>query len=135
MRRAAPDDIPELVEMGRKYHTLMQPEWELSEAGLAQTLAVLMDSGYVMRTEAGFIVGVIQPNPIAVNWLVASELLWWAEDGNGHKLRRGFRDWAKERAASEIRWSCPPENERVRRHYAKFAEESEIIYSEYLTCA
>lgn len=135
MRRATVADIPDLLPMGRKFHSLVSPKWELSEGGLSAVLSALMTTGYVARTEGGFIAGVIQPNPIAVNWLVASEFLWWAEDGHGIELQDSFRRWAVECGANEIRWSCPPGNKRVRRHYARHAAETEIIYSEIVPCA
>ncbi len=135
MRRATEADLPDLVSMGRAFHEAVQPAWPLSEAGLAGTLRALMQGGYVARTDGGFIAGVLQGNPIAEGWLVAKEFLWWAEDGQGMALRRGFREWARENGAQEVQWSCPAGNERVRRLYARSAVETEAIYSEYLTCA
>lgn len=121
--------------MGRRFHATVKPKWELDEQGLAETLRAIIVSGYVARTDGGFIAGVIEANPIAKSWAVASEFLWWAEDGKGAVLRRGFREWAKAQGAREIRWSCPANNKRVRRAYARSAEETEIIFSEFVKCA
>lgn len=132
MRLATPDDIPELVEMGRRFHAKVKPEWPLCDDALAETLRGLVSSGFVGVTKRGFIAGVLVENPISPGWLIGKEFLWWAEDGQGAKLRQGFRGWAREHGAREIQWSCPYGAERVRKVYARTAEPTEIIYSEYV---
>lgn len=135
MRPATAQDIPALVEMGRLFHANTAPKWALDEDGLASVLSALLSGGYVARTDGGFIAGVLCPNPIGQDWLIAKEFLWWATDGSGMKLRRGFREWAAASGAQEIQWSCPANDERVKRAYGRSAEPTEIIYSEYLPCA
>lgn len=121
--------------MGRKFHAEVSPKWPLSDTGLSSVLRTMIEREYVARTERGFIAGAMFINPIANNWPVASEFLWWSEGGDGLTLRRGFREWAEQMGAREIRWSCPADNHRVRRVYARHSEETEIIYSEFLPCA
>jgi len=120
-----------LLAMGRAFHAKVSPPWTFSDQGFLATMAAIDEGGYLHITPRGFIAGVIAPNPLSDGWVIAKEFLWWSEDGRGQSLRQGFRKWAVERGANEIQWSCPP-NERVERVYARSAQKTEIIYSEYL---
>lgn len=133
MRRATPDDLPALLDMARTFHAHVKPEWPLSESKLSEVLGGLMQEQFVAVTPGGFIAGVCVDHPLS-DWTVAKEFLWWAADGNGGKLRAAFRQWARERGASEIQWSCPP-GARAERLYRRTARATEIIYSEFLPCA
>lgn len=117
--------------MGRAFHAKVSPPWQFSDQGFLATMAAIDESGYLHVTPRGFIAGVIAPNPLSDGWIIAKEFLWWSEGGRGQSLRRGFRKWAVEHGANEIQWSTPP-NERVERVYARSAQKTEIIYSEYL---
>lgn len=125
-----------LLAMGRAFHAKVSPPWTFSDAGFLSTMAAIdeSESGYLHITPRGFIAGVIAPNPLSDGWVIAKEFLWWSEDGRGQSLRQGFRKWAVEHGANEIQWSTPP-NERVERVYARSAQKTETIYSEYPSCA
>ena len=122
-----------LLAMGRAFHAKVSPPWAFSDHGFLATMAAIdeSDDGYLHIQGNGFIAGVIALNPLSEGWIIAKEFLWWSEGGRGQSLRRGFRKWAVEHGANEIQWSTPP-NERVERVYARSAQKTEIIYSEYL---
>lgn len=123
-------DIPKLLEMGRKFHESVQPEWPWSAEGFSDTMDSLIHNGFVAMTARGFISGLIAPMPLNPDWLVAHEILWWSEDGKGWPLMRAFREWAETNDADEIKWSCRSTNERVQRFYSRFSEPCETVYSE-----
>lgn len=120
-------DLPALLRMGRAFHEAVAPEWPWSDEGFAQTI---MAAPYVRLTSGGFIAGLIAPMPLNPNWIVGHELLWWAEDGSGLRLMRGFREWCIANGANEIKWSCRADNERVKRFYGRFAKPTEAVFSE-----
>lgn len=128
------DDIPAIVGMMRDFHSAESPPWPLSEVAAADIAAAVVKDGFAAVSASGMILGVALENPLSPGWLVAKEFLWWASDGSGAALGRAFRAWARKIGASEIQWSCPAKNLRVRNHYARRAVESEAVYSEYLTC-
>lgn len=135
MRHATATDIPALLEMGRKFHADAKPEWPWSAEGFADTLDDLIHGGVVFIDGNSFIAGVLAPMPLSPEWIIAHEILWWAEGGQGGRLQRAFRTWAIDQQADEIKWSCRSENERVKRHYSRFAKPCETVYSEILPCA
>jgi hypothetical protein len=120
--------------MGRRFHAHINPPWPFSDDGFTRTMQAIKASGYLAQTDGGFIAGVMADNPMSDNWPIAKEFLWWAEDGSGLRLRRGFKEWAIRNGAREIQWSCPP-NARARAIFARSAQETETIYSEYPPCA
>lgn len=132
VRFADPSDLPRLLDMGRAFHEAAKPEHPWSADDFATLVRSLMDSGYVAISDGGFMVGVISAHPLNRSWLIAHELLWWATDNSGAGHLRAFRKWAKANGASEIRWSCRSENDRVRRFYSKFSRPVEAVYSEAL---
>lgn len=118
--------------MARRFHASVSPRWPFDEEAVAEVLAKVAEVGFLRVESGGFIAGVIVPNPLSPDWLIAKEFLWWAEDGCGLRLARAFRGWAKEQGASEIQWSCPANAERARALIEKRAEASEIVFSEYV---
>lgn len=132
MRIATAGDIPRLREMGRAFHDLAQPEWPWSDAGFDTTIGQCIDNGFVAMTDGGFIAGIIAPMPLSPEWIIAHELLWFANDGKGAKLAQAFRDWALNHRVDEIRWSCRSSNLRVKRFYEKFSTPCEAVYSEVI---
>lgn len=127
VRRAVPGDMPRLVAWGQEFHAHVAPAWDFSADGFAEVMQVLMASGFVAVSDDGFICGVKVANPIAKDWIVAKEFLWWA-DGSGAALFAAFRDWARD--ANEIQFSCP----KARKAFERRAKITELIYSELPTC-
>lgn len=133
IRQATDGDMTALLKMGRAFHDASGCKWAFSDAGFADTMRGLLGQ-YVGMTDDGFLAGVLAQNPIAEDWTVAKEFLWWAK-GSGVALRNDFREWAISSGAKEIQWSCPHENAKARAFFARSATPSEIIYSEYVACA
>lgn len=130
MRQATRNDIPALLKMGRRFHAAAKPEWPWSDDGFA---ALMMQMPFLSITDGGFLAGTKGPFPLNPKWIVAHEVLWWAEDKTGFQHMQAFREWAAD--AHEIKWSCRADNDRVRRFYSKFAKPSEAVFSEVIQCA
>ena len=135
MRQATSRDLKRIVGMARDYHRAISPLWPLTNAEGFFSALIEQDSAFLGINDSGFIAGLIAPHPLSPEWLVASEILWWSEGAGGASLLRGFRAWAHERGAKEIRWSCPPDKDRVRRVFEHRAGLDEVIYSEVTPCA
>jgi hypothetical protein len=130
VRQATPADLPRLLDMGRKFHAAAKPEWPWSDDGFVNFIVTLP---YVSITDGGFLAGTKAPWPLNPAWIVAHEILWWAEDGTGRQHEQAFREWAAD--AHEIKWSCRADNDRVTRFYSRFATPSEAVFSEVRPCA
>lgn len=105
IREAIEADIPQLVDMARKFHDASNqfaPFSEAASTGLAQNLMASPD-GVIFITDAGMIGGMLGPAYCAEGWNFAVELFWWAEDRNGLRLLKAFEDWAKSKNANEVR--------------------------------
>lgn len=126
-----------IVEMARSFHAAVNPAWPWSGKDMLDLVQNMMerDDCFVAATGKGFILAVIQPNPMSTEYTIAKEFLWWSEDNSGARLLRLFREWAKRRGADEIQYSCPAGNERVQRLYGRFAQPTETVYSEFPPCA
>jgi hypothetical protein len=135
MEIAGHHHVDRIVFLGRRFHLATSPEWPWNADHFRETISGLIDAGYVSFTPWGFMAGAMVSHPLSRDWKVAAEYLWWAEDGSGPKHFRGFRKWAIDQGADEIRWSCRDDNSRVKRFYARFADPVEAHYSEVLKCA
>lgn len=134
MRPATVDDLPRLLEMGRKFHAQFPQRWAFNEEDTAATFLALIESQFVAIDDGGFIAGVCQKNPLNRGWIIAKEFLWWSENGGGRRLAKAFRDWAVAQGADEIQWSHPHGNDRAARILAAMAAPCEHVYSEYTKC-
>lgn len=119
--------------MAQRFHASVNPPWPWVAEDMAVTVEAMQESDdcFVATTDGGFILGLIQPNPMSRGYLIAQEFLWWSEDGSGADLIRKFRAWAKARGAHEIRYSCPAGNKRVERFYSRIAQPTETVFAEY----
>tara|TARA_Y100000310_G_scaffold333569_1_gene411383 strand:- start:323 stop:721 length:399 start_codon:yes stop_codon:yes gene_type:complete len=102
MKLADIGDIPALVEMAERFHGASAMPFEFSAEKLTELFRGLIASGAVFKTDKGFIAGTLAP-AYAGDWLVAIEMMWWAEDRQGLSLLRKFEEWAKEQGADEVR--------------------------------
>ena len=118
--------------MAERFYRHRSPDWPWNEQATRAFLSGLAEAerGFLAVTGGGFIAGLINPHPISPEWLIASELLWWAEDKSGLALMRAFRRWARESGANEIVYSAPADAVRARQVMARFGKPSEIYYSE-----
>lgn len=103
MKQATTADMPLLLEMGEAFHNAAQMPFEYDRDATAISIANMMDTGCVLVTERGAIGGLIGNAWSNPKWTYACELFWWAEDGRGLELLRGFEGWAKQSGASEVR--------------------------------
>ena len=119
--------VDRAVKMARDFHSHNNPPWPFLAEDMRQTLSAM---DYLKVSETGFIAGVLQPLPISREWIVASEFLWWRDP----HLIRGFRRWAMQQGANEIRYSCP-HGSPVEGFYKTISRPSEVVYSELTSCA
>ncbi len=87
-REAGLDDIPRLVEMGRKFAELATPHVGFDAGSVSNLLKGLIESddGLVLCTETSMFGAVIYPHPFNNGHRVAQELFWWSEGREGFGL-------------------------------------------------
>lgn len=102
MRPATVDDLPRLLEMGRKFHAQSGMAFGFDDSAVSELLTALIANGCVLMTERGVIGGMLNPAYCDPAWVMAVELFWWAE-GDGLLLLKGFEEWAESVGASEVR--------------------------------
>lgn len=95
--------MPHLLVMAEKFHNAAKLPFEIDLTALETALLGMMENGCVLVTDGGAIGGIMGAAWTAPEWKYAVELFWWAEDGAGLKLLRGFEDWAREQNAREVR--------------------------------
>ena len=115
-RIATAEDIPALIEMGRKFHA-MSPHKSMAEfdpEAFAATLRTLMaDAAHsvVLTNGTGLIAGMMTPIYFNPSVYMMEELLWWAE-GGGKELLAAFTAVSKAMGARHLYLSTL-EDERV----------------------
>lgn len=115
--------MPRVVKMGRKFAAASGLPVPFNDCDFERTALALLEAGAIFVSDAGMIGGIIAPAYINSEWLIAVELFWWAEDGQGRSLLSEFENWARANGASEIRMTtlCDiegPERILARRGYA-----------------
>ncbi len=95
--------MPLLLDMGSKFHAAASLPWEYNADASAVSIGGMIDKGCVLVTERGAIGGVLGGAWSNPAWVYAVELFWWAEDGQGRALLKGFEDWARDSGANEVR--------------------------------
>lgn len=131
--KASSRDIPHITEMAARFHEAAEASWPWSANAFVGAMIPIVRNGHVTVSDGGFMAGVMQPHILNPHWVVAHELLWWAEDGTGPAHYRAFREWASD--ANEIKWSCRAEDDRTARFYRRFARPDAHYFSEVLPCA
>lgn len=121
--RATEADIPRILGFMAEFERAERPPWTLDPDAADAMLMTIIRDHYAAVSDRGFIIGMVSRHPLAPQWLVASELLWWGDAG----LLRGFIRWGR-RHANEVRVSCPAHNDRVRRFYDSIGAPAEHIY-------
>lgn len=132
IRTAEVKDVPRIVAMARRFYDAVPQPWPWSEDDMTETVRGLVEHEFAIVSDCGFILGLKVENPISRGWIIAKEFLWWSEDNSGMALLSAFRDWARKVGADEIQLSCPPGAVRVNRVYRRYAQASEIVYSEVI---
>lgn len=103
IRKATLEDMPLLLEMGRKFHNAAELPFEYDPEASGAAIGGMIEGGGVFVSERGAIGGILGQawsNPAHV---FACELFWWSEDGHGVGLLKAFEEWAREMCASEVR--------------------------------
>lgn len=114
IRPATPEDIPALVDMGRKFHAASQMPMGFDPQAVEAFLGQLIPQGGVFIGPRGAIGGALAPAYCDPAWVMAVELFWWAE-GGGMGLLRAFEAWAVESGAREVRMTSLAALERADR--------------------
>jgi len=102
MRKATFEDMPLLVEMGKRFMGRAEipvlPEQDAAE----ETLRGLIERGVIFMTDVGAIGGAIVNPWYSKTWKIAVTWFWWSDDGNGARLLRAFERWGIENGADQI---------------------------------
>lgn len=133
IRPATPEDMPQLLKMGRKFHDAAAPPFEMDPEALEAAFLGMMDKGCLLVSGGGMIGGILGPAWARPDWVYAVELLWWAEDGQGLPLLRAFEDWARNAGANEVRMTSLTHLDRAHRVLTRSGyAQSEINYGKVL---
>ncbi len=123
IRPATYDDIPRLLEMGRKFAddagVTARVGWDaFSVVELLEGL-IDGDDGILLVSDKGMIGGLVYPHPFNRDIRVFAELFWRAEDGNGLALLAEAERLAAERGASKSVMIAMDGMDRTRKLYAR----------------
>jgi hypothetical protein len=114
VRHARVDDIPDMVELGRRFAAMSVNSRigydEIAVEALfghmiANPMTCLLTNG------TGIFGGYVAPVFFNPNSLIADEMFWYAESG-GMDLLNAFEAWARDMGAARITLSCM-ENEKI----------------------
>lgn len=145
IRSASFSDIPQVVEMGRRFLASTEYRGRIAEntnqmAHVASFLLQAPDRALFVAERAGRLVGMIGlvlfPQPLSGE-LMAGEWFWWVEPDArhgraGHRLLKQAEDWARESGAAALQMIAP--NAEVERIYAtRGYERVEVSYQRRLT--
>ena len=103
IRECTAEDLPDILNMAKCFHA----GWCTGELDLdrAQELITQITSlGIALRTDNGFIGGVVMPHPFTGHSVLV-ELAWWSADKTGIQLFNRFIEAGKELGVTEIRMS------------------------------
>lgn len=126
IREACEDDVPRLVDMGRRFIEESDYRFAIgvNEAALSRLMhkLIALDEGVVFvltpaHTAIGMIGLHIFEHPLS-DQSFAAELFWWVEPehrGQGFGLLRQAENWAKERGAVKLQMIAP--SDKVARYY------------------
>lgn len=100
------EEIEPVIEMARKFVAASPYSGvEVSDATLEGLCYQIAEAGCLIVSERGFVAGLLSPLFFAPEIRVATELAWWAEDGNGEALREAFEAWATASGAAAVQFS------------------------------
>lgn len=110
IRRATYDDIPAVMEMGRRFAddagVTAKVGWD--DESVRNLLIALIDleNGILLVGEKGMIGGAIYPHPFNSNTVVFQELFWRSEGREGLRLYAEAEKWAREAGATHTAMSA-----------------------------
>jgi len=117
IRRATPEDIPALVELGKKFHAA-SPYAHLPYVPerVASTVAHILEAGCVMVSDVDGVRGMsaAMAGPMWFSDVPAAQELFWWSDGSGeaHELRAALEAWARDQGCALFVMVCL-ENEKA----------------------
>ena len=103
IRECIAEDLPDILRMAKCFHA----GWCTGELDLARAqelITQITSAGIALRTDNGFIGGVVMPHPFT-GQSVLVELAWWSADKTGIQLFNRFIEVGKELGVTEIRMS------------------------------
>lgn len=107
---ATEDDVPEIIDMIEALREAVAGPVPVDRAHTEWTLLVLIanPNALVLRSTGGFIAGEIN-HLIISPAMVARELGWYANDGQGMRLLDQWLSWAREKGATGFQLSTAPD--------------------------
>lgn len=106
IRRATPDDMEHVVELGRAFHAYSP--WRgvsYDHDAIRAFVAGCIETGAIFLSETGMCGGLVSPLYFNPAFRIGVEFFWWAPDG-GSALRQAFEDWAREEGAQGVQFSA-----------------------------
>lgn len=129
IRRATPDDLPRIIEMGQRFIAETPYRDLISEADpervtdLVVKVATSPDGVILIADDDGNVTGmiamVVGEHPYSGE-RTGSELVWWVEPehrGYGLRLLKAAEEWARDRGATRIHMVAP--NDQIGALYAR----------------
>jgi hypothetical protein len=103
VRKATVEEIPALVEMGRKFHAMSPHRFmgEYRPEAVAGMLDYMAANAILLTNGEGVIGGIVAPVYFDPAKLMAEESFWWADRGGG-ELLDAFEREAWQRGASFV---------------------------------
>lgn len=101
------EEIEPIIKMARTFiETSPYGGVTVDDAVLEGLCYNIAENGCLIKTEGGFLAGVLSPLFFAPDVVVAVELAWWSENGNGTELRTKFEAWAVANGAAAVQFSA-----------------------------
>lgn len=131
IREARAEDIPQLVELGRKMHAMSswrKLPYEASSTAEMMNNLIEAEAGVLLMHDHGMLGGLIGPvyfSPVKI----AQEMFWFAER-DGMSLLKGFEDWSKAQGADFVLMISQALDERTDRLMQKKYERRGYILKE-----
>ena len=106
-RRCNPEDVEMIVAMAKKFIAYSPyKDVPIDDDYMQSLFANLLEHGTIITNGTGFICGMLTPLFFSPNVVIAAEMAWWSEGGNGQDLKRAFEDWARSKGAQAVQFSA-----------------------------
>jgi len=94
--------------MGRRFFDAAGLPGKFDPVAFSGLAAGLMgrDDAALFISGGGMIGGVLAPSYAAPGHVMAVEMFWWSEDGEGKALLAAFEGWAASKGAGEVRMTA-----------------------------
>ena len=109
MREAVENDIPNIVDMGVRFHA-MSPwahvEYNPKDAANIARFLIEGDSGAIFIVDGGMLGALCYPLYFNKDYIICQELFWWSENKKGKHVLDAFEQWSKTMGANAIQMTC-----------------------------